>query len=237
MWIEQLAQKRLNLGASLTIAVSSKGFSSTAITDAALAGIQLRTLSEITADDVASWCEVEYVHVGRAIYDIQRLTLFAADGHPVEPLAMRSEFVDIGGQLNSLSPFIHSPSGDRTVNSMIDSWQRQAEGEGDLLYGVEPNGPLIPKVLISGLEPDTYWIDGCDGPIFLRGFALELRVGLAVETHPVVGRYGYSSTDGTICERVETVFPVPDRPDQMVRASLQRDAKNSITAELRLESE
>lgn len=55
MWIEQLATKRDKLGAAKTIAVASSRFSESAIRTAALMGIELRTLRDITADDISSW--------------------------------------------------------------------------------------------------------------------------------------------------------------------------------------
>jgi hypothetical protein len=58
MWIEQLATKRDKLGAAKTIAVASSRFSESAIRTAALMGIELRTLRDITADDISSWVPI-----------------------------------------------------------------------------------------------------------------------------------------------------------------------------------
>ncbi len=52
-WIEQLITKREKIGAWRTIAVSSGGFSSSAITTAKHYGIELRQLDEITDDEIA----------------------------------------------------------------------------------------------------------------------------------------------------------------------------------------
>src|SRR5690242_12398236 len=46
-WIEQLAKKREKIGAAKTIAVSSTGFSSSAVKTAALSGIETRTMATI----------------------------------------------------------------------------------------------------------------------------------------------------------------------------------------------
>jgi len=55
MWIEQLATKRLKIGAAKTIAVSARGFTKAARITAAHNGIELRTLSEVTPTDVEDW--------------------------------------------------------------------------------------------------------------------------------------------------------------------------------------
>ena len=52
-WIEQLVTKREKIGASLTVAVSSSGFSESAIISAKHFGIALRRLDEITDAEIA----------------------------------------------------------------------------------------------------------------------------------------------------------------------------------------
>jgi hypothetical protein len=54
-WLEQLATKRAKLGAAMTIAVSATGFSKSAIATAGAHGIELRTLSEVSASDIEAW--------------------------------------------------------------------------------------------------------------------------------------------------------------------------------------
>jgi hypothetical protein len=55
LWIEQLATKKESVGASVTIAVSSTGFSEAARETARRHGILLRQLSEITSTDIRGW--------------------------------------------------------------------------------------------------------------------------------------------------------------------------------------
>lgn len=59
-WIEQLANKKVNIGADKTIAVSSSGFSKEAIAKANNVGIELRHLEEITDNDL-----VDILRIGR----------------------------------------------------------------------------------------------------------------------------------------------------------------------------
>lgn len=54
-WIEQLATKRLKIGAAKTIAVSSSGFSQAAMETAEKYGIEVRTLSEVSQADIQRW--------------------------------------------------------------------------------------------------------------------------------------------------------------------------------------
>lgn len=54
-WIEQLATKRQKIGAAKTIAVSAVGFTDSAIQTARSVGIELRTLSKVSASDIEDW--------------------------------------------------------------------------------------------------------------------------------------------------------------------------------------
>jgi hypothetical protein len=71
-WIEQLATKRQKIGAARTIAVSSKGFSDSAIKSADQFGIDLRTLTGVNPSDLDSWfLGTGAVHVCRLIENIR----------------------------------------------------------------------------------------------------------------------------------------------------------------------
>jgi hypothetical protein len=60
-WIEQLATKRDAIGASVTIAVSSSGFTPSAQAVADRHGIQLRRLSEISVRDINDLMRIDFV--------------------------------------------------------------------------------------------------------------------------------------------------------------------------------
>jgi hypothetical protein len=71
-WIEQLATKRQKLGAAKTIAVSSKGFTKSAIASAKHHGIELRKLSEISPEDVEDWFLPHgVVHLFRQVQNVR----------------------------------------------------------------------------------------------------------------------------------------------------------------------
>jgi hypothetical protein len=58
-WIEQIATKSRDIGAAVTIAVSSSGFTEPAIKKANGHNILLRTTQDVEAKDVAQWLSVE----------------------------------------------------------------------------------------------------------------------------------------------------------------------------------
>jgi Restriction endonuclease len=60
-WVEQLAAKKLIIGADRTIAVSASGFSADAEKVAHQHGISLRKLSEVSAEDINSLLQLDFV--------------------------------------------------------------------------------------------------------------------------------------------------------------------------------
>src|SRR5438876_12200526 len=60
-WIEQLAEKKRSIGASMTLAVSSSGFSDPAMKKASAVDIEIRTLSDMAAEDFRQWLAVQHV--------------------------------------------------------------------------------------------------------------------------------------------------------------------------------
>lgn len=85
-WIEQLSTKRQKIGASKTIAVSSIGFTDSAIKTAKINNIELRTLKEISASDIDNWfLPGGAVHVFRYFQKIKCfIVLYEESGIPSE---------------------------------------------------------------------------------------------------------------------------------------------------------
>lgn len=107
-WIEQLAAKRLKIGAAKTIAVSSNGFSKSAKQTAEQSGIELRTLSEITTADLESWfMPAGAVHIFRKIENMKCVVAFEQpDGSPTEEgYAVPDEFQEVFYHEDLHSPF------------------------------------------------------------------------------------------------------------------------------------
>lgn len=69
-WIEQLATKKINIGASETIAVSASRFAKKALKTAARFDIQIRNLTEKSADDFSNWLKAREVTVVRKFYEV-----------------------------------------------------------------------------------------------------------------------------------------------------------------------
>jgi hypothetical protein len=80
-WVEQLATKKVHVGAFHTIAVSSKGFSKPAIKAAALHGIGIRTINEVTDHDILNWVHSLEVEVVDTSCELGKLALVYEGDH------------------------------------------------------------------------------------------------------------------------------------------------------------
>jgi len=74
-WIEQLAQKRNDLGAAKAVAVSLGGFSEAAQRKAASHSIETRGLGNIGASEIRSWFTAGHLHLFVRRVDIHRVSV------------------------------------------------------------------------------------------------------------------------------------------------------------------
>lgn len=115
-WIEQLATKREKLGAAKTIAVSARGFSNSAERTAAHHGIELRTLSEVSAADIEGWFLPGVVNVFRMIEEPRcGVFLFDAEGECEEAGYLIEPFAPV-----LFADFIRSPFPPMTLFHLVE---------------------------------------------------------------------------------------------------------------------
>jgi hypothetical protein len=72
-WIEQLIAKRESIGASVTVAVSSTGFSGPALAKAKASGIEVRTLKDVSEDAIRDWAQGIEIVVVRGTFGLGQL--------------------------------------------------------------------------------------------------------------------------------------------------------------------
>jgi hypothetical protein len=85
-WIEELAMKKQNIGASKTIAVSSKAFTQPAINLAKRYGIDVRILKLIHAAELETWIKVSTILTRHYHVDLKHLLVVVEQRPPSEPV-------------------------------------------------------------------------------------------------------------------------------------------------------
>lgn len=78
-WIEQLIQKKNDIGATATIAVSSKKFSTPALKKAKSYGIETRLLNDIDEDSIREWANKVDTVVYQGVFHLSSIKISLAD--------------------------------------------------------------------------------------------------------------------------------------------------------------
>ncbi len=87
-WIEQITQKTKDLGANKVIAVSSSGFSRGAIEKAKHNNILLRTLEEITQQEIYDWFLPKSFPVRKPYFSVKQLRFIEKEFNPENPVKL-----------------------------------------------------------------------------------------------------------------------------------------------------
>lgn len=166
-WIEQLATKRNKLGAAKTIAVSSTGFSDSALITARHHGLELRVLSEISAQDLHGWfLPTGAVHVFRKIEQIECVVfLQCTDGLPTDyGFKAPDEFEPI-----FYHDRIHSPFPAATLFHLVELI------EPDCFFSIPLDGSLTKMAFKLG--PCGLSVKGQEGRLAVHNVRLSALVG------------------------------------------------------------
>lgn len=174
-WLEQLAAKRLKIGAAKTIAVSAAGFSKTAAVTAAHFGIELRTLSEVSATDIGSWfLSGGAVHVFRLIEDVQCFVALFDD--PETPSKRGFDLPDPEAAV-FYCDWIASPFPPVVLVTMLERTRPESFIEGIPLDGTSGEW----KMSVTW-DFGTFWLGTSQGklPVSLTGLSAKISYPAAV---------------------------------------------------------
>jgi hypothetical protein len=195
-WIEQLATKRLRLGAAMTIAVSNAGFSAEAVAEAARSGIVLRRLQEVSHSDVESWLAPQaIVHLMRRAHlvNVNIKVEGETEGEWTPPQLQDGEafvqarlFKNASGALVSLNDVL------QTVEDKV--WA-----------DVPPPAGKAKKAIQIRCEPGALYALGAPSPRQVMQIDIQAELRWEQAPSPVVtARYHtYTSDDGTEIQRAE----------------------------------
>ena len=139
-WIEQLAEKKRSVGAAITIAVSSSGFSKPAVAKAAALGIQVRTLREATVEELIGWLKIQHVDLDLAEFTLSSLAIELYDAK--EGTELSSEVQDSFRELGIRAKIFERNTDGRRyhVENLLIEWDKR-------------NGSFFPEDLPEETEP------------------------------------------------------------------------------------
>jgi len=208
-WIEQLVGRRDRLKPNKVTAVSTTGFAPDAIRFAQESGIELRTVEQLTLEEVKSWFSVEYVTLNTTIGNLIHATIDIDDPgneHADELNAMFSNFN------NDTRLFTHTKTNKKwTINEI---WIGVMNQVPDLTENVSTNStPRRKTVKVNYTNPEDSFklvLPNKDIPIPSVTFIAD--VSIEQNKIPISKITKYSNIDETqaIAESVYFEIPVED---------------------------
>jgi hypothetical protein len=220
-WIEQLVEKKRSIGASITVAVSSSGFSEPAIRKASVSGIEVRTLTEASAKDFVQWLRLQNVVVDSSGWSLVGLAFslydFPDDAELIE--AAQTLLRDKG----PLAPILIRNSDGRRfhIQNILIEWQKR---NGTFFPDdLPPDGSKILRNLYQPLERNCLHVETTRGNFDIAVIHVAFSFSRSIRQVPISRLTEYSDPSSVIVQTA--AWKVIDG----VKLSLHRDVKSGET--------
>lgn len=224
-WIEQLATKKSSIGADRTIAVSGSGFSPEAQIAASHAGISLRKLSQITAAEINSILQLDFVlfwHRACAIARVGIRKFRSLDWKIPNPQDV--DFI-LPEDTDPLAPIFRNTESDTTW-SLNDLWH-QIQKVADPFDGIQKAQPTAFRTACFPY-PGTVTVATADGPCVLGDVLLTVALWIEAEQITLDGAHKveYASDETSAIQRVEFVSRRGITNDWRISLQIPKDSKD-----------
>ncbi len=251
-WIEQLAQKRNDIGASVTVAVSSRRFTKPAIKKARFYNIETRLLKEVSEEAIKSWARGIDLGVVRGKFGMGRLGL-RFRGIPVEQSpSLTQEIINEYAKGDAEYKFIRRLA-DNQMISIADLLREHEQKLGNRLFDrltqdltielpphsraevtlsssfpslfedVPINGEPSIKLFSSHFEPHEATIDTILGSLEIEYLEAELPVIQQVYPSQIGRLLSYANNEGSILKIEEHIISLENKDPITVIVSSKND--------------
>ena len=207
-WIEQLATKKTAIRASRTVAVSSRGFSEAAHEKARMFDIELRTISEVTADDISKWVDVNCIFTNNRQVNFMKFH-WQLQCEDVSGIDVAEKVKQEQQEKNVHAKFIRFGESMMSVVDFIQTCQHRFKGtEKDLFYGVELVGPPVPKQVYFTFADDSPRVETNKGELPLRSMLIEVEVVEQTIRVPPARIYRYADEKNQLRRALTSFSPI-----------------------------
>jgi len=213
-WIEQLATKREKIGAAKTIAVSSKGFTKSAIKSAHLYGIELRRISEITDDEIIKqWMENVIITIEYLDYLLISVQFHFDTGTRIEGLQLSPEIQERIWKQNFEAEIIFAKDTNTsyTIGAIVKSLR--------LDEGIEVSSPTVRRVFSITLPKSAYYSFTNQGQIDVADIDITLDLTHKREQMPLQRAFEYTDLDRPLVQIAEMKFPLGPAQHLLIEVS------------------
>lgn len=194
-WIEQLVGRRNRFNFAKVMAVSSTGFSTGARDEAEWAGIELRTLVDLTYEAVADWLPANApIIIQHAHLDAVRVFLHADSAAPQQPTQWRFDI--------DQKALEDQESG--KVFTIAELWQR-VRSKNAVWRGVKVGGAAL-STTINALDhlSATYVISSEEHSLLVEAIEFDVTLQIEVPKMPLVHAAKYTSQSADDPENTKT---------------------------------
>ncbi|HEY0376428.1 MAG TPA: hypothetical protein VGC87_05665 [Pyrinomonadaceae bacterium] len=207
-WIEQLITKREKIGAWRTIAVSSSGFSDSAITSARHYNIDLRQMNQITDAEIAQeWAsgsefkitiiQVEYFAYSITLFDSNKMAISVDDLSAELLESLRNDLTNTG--------FIRNKGDDALISaaelSHFVDHPRELKEDGDPIRAIAE----------IDFNDDNWYVETVSGERVVSRVVIGYEFSMRTYPAPIQSVKQYSSPDKPILELVGAEAQANDR--------------------------
>lgn len=230
-WIEELAEKREGIGADKTIAVASKPLSEPAMRKARAKRIEVRLISEVTPDEIRSWCEMTAVYHGYTSVSPVYILFEFEEGY--EDAQIHESLQKLLAKKGIDAPILLAEGVKITPRNIVDSWQREHKGtELDFGYNIPFDGQPHPVGRRAPVEPSTYRIKTNRGLLNIRGVQIYAMVTSTLTEIPLSAPFQYSGEGEPVVRGVEATTTLGPKLTFSLFKTEDGRFKLSITPEL-----
>lgn len=204
-WLEQLVTKKQKVGAAKTIAVSSSGFTGPSKTTARMNGIEVRTVSEITAEDITSWLRIDAIE---QVIDGMELVSFRCGVYGGQ-VSLHPDIIQAMEADGAGAP-IFTRVADGHMLSVRDVVSAAQQAGLKLHEGLPHDGSHVRRDLSIPVPDQIISILTEDGPRFLQQLLLGIDVFTERTLTPLPPGFDYSDTQASLVRGTEHRLDLPE---------------------------
>lgn len=204
-WIEQLAGRRSRFGFNKVTAVSTAGFSASAVDAAARGRIELRTVAALAPESFSDWLQLSGIHERKYVHDLKHCLISPPPDATQEQLdalhdVLRSarpgaqifKAVKTGECFEPRTVFLSAASSDQSLKDGVD----------------EGSPPKSVALTVQWPTDDHFVVDTAVGPVRIHEAKFIGEIRVETEFIPIGSSKEYrNAADGTPISQV-VAFPV-----------------------------
>lgn len=207
-WIEQLAQKRHDVGAAKAIAVSSSAFTGPALIKAKFLGIETRLLHELKPEEIAGWFQSGNMTLSTYHTDLIRVSLTIGPNSTDNKLADEAEAAFNHPEEVATKEFLICKT-DGKKCSMSTIWQWVHTQKAELINSAVPiAGDKVRRTITTNFaDPQQrYQIPMSGGPVDIISMTFIVDMWVTHQEVPVCRMLSYRQGDAELAQTVQYQF-------------------------------